>query len=311
MNKGLRELDAFQKINKMSRKAKDSTYRKLFPEYFVDQKLKALEQSNAAEKSYCDLVENYLQRARESMSDDINSALLNNLKLDFEHENLSRIVRAKFSNDPLCSFGSVRRPPGGRFNFGQSTRRGSEYFQALYLGNDYDTSFHESFHSKDESIGDFSHFKVKAKLDKYLDLRNKKVIEDFYDVIGAIKLPPEFKEFAAHYGVEPMSLVKNAKELQAAIFSERYKAWDTWVDQYSTSQWFGFYAYSLGIPAIIYPSIRYKEGFNLAIYMDNFKDTKNTVTFKTPGDWEHVPENRKYINSENHCDLQRSISKYQ
>ncbi|MCK6593952.1 MAG: RES family NAD+ phosphorylase [Bacteriovoracaceae bacterium] len=305
----MKQLDEFLKKSKLSQKARDFTFRKIIPEYFIDQKLKAFEQANEAEKAYCDLVENYLQRERENILDDINTSLLNNVKLDFINDDLSRIVRARFSKDPLCTLGSVKKPPGGRFNFGQTTRGGSNYFQALYLGSDYETAFNESFHSQEESIGDFAHFKVKANIDRYIDLRSTKAIDDFFRVISTIKIPQNFLTLAKDIDVEPMSLCASGKELYTSIFSDRYKAWDTWVDQFSTSQWFGYYVYSLGIPAIVYPSVRNKVGFNIVIFMDNLRDTDNFITFKDPESWEQVSENRKYINSDNQCDLQRSILK--
>lgn len=309
MNRGLRQLDAFLKKNKISRRARDAALRSIVPEYFIDQKLRAFEQSNNEERAYCDLVENYLQRERENRIDQINEALLKNVKTDFEHENLSRIVRAQFHKDPLCCYGSVRKPPGGRFNFGQTTRGASNYFQALYLANEYNTAFQESYHSEDESIGNFAHFNVQAKIDRYIDLRSGNAINDFFDVIQSITIPETFIELAKQINIEPMSLTKNGKELYASIFSERYKAWDTWVDQYSSSQWFGYYVYNLGIPAIVYPSVRNKEGFNLAVFTEHFKDTDNRIELKSPSDWENVPEERKFIDGENYCHIQKPIIK--
>ena len=137
MPKKLKELDAFLRRNKRSKQARDAVLRKIIPEYFVDQKLRQFEEYNEKERAYSDTVENFLQRERENRIDEINEALLKNVKNDLSKKNLSRIVRAKFSTDPLCPIGSIKRPPGGRFNFGQSTRFTCSYFQALYLANDY------------------------------------------------------------------------------------------------------------------------------------------------------------------------------
>ncbi len=306
MPKKLKELDAFLKKSGTRKRAQDAAFRYLSPEYFVDQKLIQFEEYNEKERAYSDTVENYLQREREKLIDDINESFLLNVKNDFEYSGLSRIVNAKFSTYPLCSIGSIKKPPGDRFNFGQSTRFTTNYFQALYLANNYDTAFSESYHSKDEAIGDFAHFKVAVKIDRYLDLRDKKVIKDFFKVVKTITLPDEFIKMAKDLKIEPMSLCKRSSELYNSIFSERYKAWDTWLDQYSPSQWLGFYVYKLGIPAIVYPSIRYKDGFNVAIYTDNFHETENEVRFKTPADWKQVAEDRKYINSANFKELQQS-----
>ncbi len=307
MPKMPRELDQFLKKAKRAKQAKDAIVRRLFPEYFVEAKLKHFEVMSEKERAYCETVENFLQRERENRISEINDSLLSNIKLQYEHDDLSRIVRAKFSTDPLCPIGSVRRPPGGRFNFGQTTRLASNYFQALYLANDFETALAETYHSKEESIGDFMHCKVSVKIDRYLDLRDKKVIKGFFDTIKTIKIPTEFVDLAVDLGVEPMSICKDDSEIYNAIFSERYKAWDTWVDQYSPSQWLGFYIYSLGIPAVIYPSVRDQRGFNLAIYPDNFKDTENLISLKTPEHFLEIKEERKSIHSDNYREIQESI----
>ncbi|POB13630.1 RES family NAD+ phosphorylase [Halobacteriovorax sp. DA5] len=307
MPKRLREFDRFLQRNKRSKAARDAILRRAIPEYFVDEKLRQFEEYNEKERAYSDTVENYLQREREKRIDDINDVFLKHIKTDYKYDNLSRIVRAKFHRDPLCCIGSVKRPPGGRFNFGQTTRITTNYFQALYLANDYDTAFAECFHSEDESIGDFAHFKVTAKIDRYLDLRDKNVIGDFFKVIKDIKLPNEYIELAKQLGVEPMSLCLKETELYNAIFSERYKAWDTWVDQYAPSQWFGYYVYDLGIPAIVYPSVRDAKGFNLAVYTENFEDTDNEIKLSSSLDWSQVSQERSYIDSNNFADIQKQV----
>jgi len=73
---------------------------------------------------------------------------------EYQQVGLSRIVSGNYSKNPLCSLGSIRRPPGGRFNFG-SISSAIKDFQCLYLASDFETAFAECYHHEyDESVGD-------------------------------------------------------------------------------------------------------------------------------------------------------------
>lgn len=299
--------DDYKNRSAQSKKAKDALKRRLFPEVFVEKELQAFEKYTENQKEYRKLAEGYLEEERAKRLDEIFRIFHSVKKIDYKHDELHRIVRSRFSSDPLNAVGSVERPPGGRFNFGKSTRYVTNYFHCLYLGDSYETSFEESFHSAEESIGDFSSFKVKATLDSYLDLTEDKPYELFFDVIKDIKLPKDFEKLAQDKGVAPMSLASSAHALKTSILSPNYKAWDTWLDRFSPSQWFGYYVQQSGINGILYPSVRKDGGVNLAVFVDNFEGSNSTVSLAKPEAWPSVPEPRKLINSDNFLEFMKIV----
>ncbi|MBX3022239.1 MAG: RES family NAD+ phosphorylase [Bdellovibrionales bacterium] len=63
----------------------------------------------------------------------------------------------------------------------------------------------------------------------------------------------------------------------SSIFEQNFTQWQTLTNVPSNSQWLGFYAFLAGIQAIIYPSIRNPEGYNLAVYPENLRETDSFV----------------------------------
>ena len=177
------QLRLFLARGNKSRTARDAVQRKLFPEYFVDQKLKRLEEASDTEIAYIKTTNQFIIDARLDLEDEISESIWNASKPNLILKNQYRIVKSRHSNDPLCTFGSIRRPPGGRFNFGQTTRQGLEYFHALYVAEDYDTSFNEVYHSNVESPGDFTCILLDIEIDRYLDLTDEMSLKLYFDVI--------------------------------------------------------------------------------------------------------------------------------
>lgn len=292
--------DDFKRKNSISKQAKDEMFRRAMPEQFVEKELKAFENYTQSQKEYRGLTETYLERERERRLENILTGLNSAKKSDLAETQFHRIVRSRFSHNPLCSVGSVERPPGGRFNFGKSTRFVTNYFYCLYVGDSYETSFEESFYSTEESIGDFASFKIDVKIDSFLDLTTDAPYEAFYEVIKDIRLPADFEKFALARGIQPMSLVNSPQALKLAIMSPNWKSWDTWLDLFAPSQWFGYYAQLAGIGGILYPSARRDGGKNLAIFMDNFEATGSEVALSNPNEWPLINEALKKINSDNY-----------
>lgn len=299
MTKKINIFQTLEEKGKNLRWFKDQAFKRTNPTAYVENELKRIEKYSQAQISYAKVVEGYLADERDKIFPQIEQALTQNLKQNLHLKDLSRIVRSQFSQDPLNSIGSIKRPPGGRFNFGQTTRFHSDYFKALYIAEDYDTAFEENYHSTKESIGDFAHFKTEVFLEDYLDLREDKAVIDFFNVLNTIKMPPEFKKLAKQLKVDPVELCSSSELLKRYIFTPKFKAWDTWLDQYSHSQWFGFYCYRAKIPGIIYPSVRYAGKFNIAIFYENFENSTSFVKLQKPEDWPTVAEDRKIVNKDN------------
>lgn len=304
-----KKTDIFEELNKISKEKKrlwELGMMRIAPEKFVEHKLKQFEKYTESQVTYANLVETYLISARNNIIDQIEKSLTQNLKRNLKLDNLSRIVSSRFAHDPLNSIGSIKRPPGGRFNFGQTTTFSSNYFQALYLAEDYDTAFEETYHStQDSNISNFLHSKVECFLEDYLDLRDDKVFSEFFRVIDSIRIPKQFDIIANQFNVDPIILCPSAEVLKQHIFSPLFKAWDTYLNQFSLSQWFGFYCYQARIPGMIYPSVRHDGKFNIVIFYDNFENTNSYVGLSKPKDFPFINDTRKLVDKNNFNDLMK------
>lgn len=308
MRKGLRKKSGksdFQKYFKQSRRPS--------AEKLVESHLVNLEKETA---DICSFWEDYwlfLSREREKRLDDIKEALFEAREPTFIDESLSRIVSGNFSKNPLCTLGSVRRPPGGRFNFGSISSSLSD-FHCLYVASDYRTAEAEFFHYEhDQTIGEgqlsredmalvrgsFLHCKIKACLENILDLRNKESLVGFVEVIKNIRPPRHLQERATALELGNLTTVSNVDRLLLTLFEPNFKQWGIWITQPSNSQWIGHYAHLAGIQAIIYPSCRKVSdtSFNLAIFPDNLKESLSTVALAD--NVQHVEDSLTVMNGSN------------
>lgn len=257
----------------------------------------------------------FLSRERERRIDDIKEALFDAREADFNHDSLSRIVSGNFSKNPLCTLGSIRRPPGGRFNFGAISSALTD-FQCLYVANDYYTAHAEYFlHEHDEKYGEgnlsgeeltnfshgtFLHCRIKATLENILDLRKSESLNGFVDIIKSIKPPRHLQARATTLELGKLTTVDSAEKLRLTLFEPNFKQWGVWITQPSNSQWLGHYARLAGIQAIIYPSCRKvgDDSFNLAIYPDNIK--KSTSLVSLADNVQHVVDSNRQMDSSNY-----------
>ena len=251
----------------------------------------------------------YLANEREKIINQIENSILKSSISGHSEKNLSRIVNSEFSTTPLSCKGSYISPPGGRFNFGQSISY-KTYFPALYVSSSFEVAFYEKFQLEENTkVGElsgldlslrkpdsFSYLRINLFLDKIVDLRQMDVINAFYEVIKDIKMPEFYKKQAKKLKIS-MDIIKSSSFMKEAILQINYQQWDYWIDCPSPSQWFGHYARLAGIQGIIYPSVRYKSGFNIAIFPDQFENSSSYVELSDQLD--HVDINQRKLDSKN------------
>lgn len=66
------------------------------------------------------------------------------------------------------------------------------------------------------------------------------------------------------------------------LLDPNYAQSPTIVDQPAASQWFGFYVKEAGIQGIVYPSVRNKIGYNLAVFPENIIGTNAKLRLLDP-----------------------------
>lgn len=228
----------------------------------------------------------FFAHRRAQMMDELKSALLGNT-IEFEFSDWRRIISHKFSNNPLSSVGSVKSFPGGRFNIGTIDERYPQ-FAALYLAEDTGTSFLEMSGIKpDDSVdgltgkelavaGNFSHFVIRGKLSNVLDLTNQNSLKQFYQCIKKITLPIYYQKRAKELQISSMPPVNSLSALLKTIFAEDWRLMPMQFDTPANSQIIGQIAYSAGIEAILYPSVKTNKNV-LAVFPENVHDSDSFV----------------------------------
>ena len=257
------------------------------PEIAIHNQLVELEKLTSDQIELWGEFQRYLASEREKRLPELLDALTENRQSEIVIENGSRIVETMYATNPLCSVGSVIRPPGGRFNFGPIS---SFYktFHALYLASDYQTAFSEKFPPPDNmdsselqpeqyalaQATSFVHSRVKISLSNVLDLRNANALKGFSEIVCRRETPKKFKEWGEQVGFPDLGTIQNENALFENILAKNYEQWCFLLDQPSNSQWLGHYAKKAGMEGIIYPSVRNTEGFNVAIFPENIEESE-------------------------------------
>jgi len=295
---------------------------KLSTEQRIEYALCNLEKANKKVRSFHKDYQTYLATQRNILIDDI----INSLKKvgRKRHKGIFyRVVSAKYMNDPLCTSGSLLY--SGRFNFGNISYDYTP-FACLYVSNNLDGAKHEKFPNKENEFlstsemslipnDSFLTSRCKINLTKCMDIRTTDSLIDFTKVIAQINPTNSFqrkwrkmnRKVSGKNKVEKLETIKKPEVLSQYLLEVYYEQWITWLDIPSNSQWFGHYVKETGIEAIIYPSVRYKECYNLAIYPENF-GSKSYVCLID----EHtsVPIERIEINKKNYKFFEQSFENF-
>lgn len=267
--------------------------RKIIPGQYLESQLVKLEKLNEDTRNLWARLQDYLASERERILDEILDSLRATAISDYTCENLSRIVGSKYARNPLSSKGSYLMPPGGRFNFGQSSSYHS-YFPALYLANNFETAFLEKFGEKENykcensltvldlalrKTESFLHVRADVNLERVIDLREMDSFDAFYDSVKHLEMPREIQLEAKRLKAS-MQMLSSSESVRGAVLAKDYEQWDFWIDQPSPSQWLGHYVRLAGIQGIIYPTVKSEDGFNLAVFPENFEESESTIQIK-------------------------------
>lgn len=265
--------------------------RRLTPEEVIHDQILRLGRLDRKYIRYFSSFYSHLASEREKILDKILDVMWSARTVNLEMTNASRIVDAIYQTHPLCSVGSISEPPGGRFNFAMISSYFQD-FQALYIANDYETAFRERFKETTGTltanelalrpINSFTHVRLNVRLDNCLDVRSKKTLEPLAELLSKIKATPEHRAQARKLGLGIPVTLQNASELFFQMTNPHYQHLPTWLDQPAPSQWLGHFARQAGFQGVVFPSVRNLEGFNVAIFLDNFKDSSCQLRLVDP-----------------------------
>ncbi len=286
----------------------------LSPEQYVEYVLCNLQKASTRIRIFYKDYHTYLATERNLLLDEILQSL-KKVGKKIKKDIFYRVVLSQYMNDPLCTSGSLSY--SGRFNFGYNISYDYPKFSCLYVSNHSDGAKSEKFPNPDHKVlssaeislipnRSFLTSRCEVHLTKNcIDLRTPDCLKYFTQIISKIEPPARFqkkwkkmnRKVRGQSKVEPLRTIKTLQQLYQALFEIYYEQWMTFLDVPSNSQWFGYYVKSAGIEAIIYPSIRHKNYYNMAIYPDNF-GPKSYVRLADLH--KSVPQDRKEINKSNH-----------
>lgn len=209
----------------------------------------------------------------------------------FEFQKWQRVVRYKYSLEPLNTKGSLT-DPGGRFNVGQIDPARYPAFPALYLAKDKGTAFAEVLGretnidsltpeelalTKPDSITVVS---VSGKLESVLDIRQRSNLTAFVNLIRDFKLSKSLVLNARRLRF-PLQLIRSAKELGTVLELQNWRNWPMIFDVPSACQVFGSLVMNAGIEGILYGSAITKREC-LVIFPQNFLNSPSFLELDDP-----------------------------
>lgn len=311
MGKKFNGLKVLDKIRGSAVKKKQEFKKKYFPTLFLNEEIeildKNLEKYIQLQKLYCEYFHHQRLLRKNAITDIINECLID----EFESNTLWRVVTHEFSQDPLCTVGSIMKPPGGRFNFGRGLEA-YEKFHCLYLGDSVQTCLSEKFHEDETYNGetisrdflslniDKSHssYKIKCTLENVIDLRDDKFMKKFLSSIEDIPDPVDLNITSKFYGWRKQTSIKTLNKLRDSLLDPNYTHSGMTYGLPSNSQWLGYYFYQHNIQAVIYPSVRNTTGYNIAVFVDNLHDS-NSSYVQLSDEIKFITPDRRIINKSN------------
>lgn len=304
-------LDDLEQVRGKTLAKRSALKKKFFPTAYLNDEIELIDKNLASyiqlQRQFCE----YYQYQRILRKDKINEAIKDCLISDFEIENAWRVVGHKFSQDPLCTLGSIVRPPGGRFNIGCGLD-GYEKFHCLYLADSVQTALFEKYHHHEVYEGEniskeflaldinesHSNFKIKLNLDNVIDLRDDKFLKRFLQYIDDIEEPIGLNKISKASGWRESYPISSLDNLKRSLFDVNYTHSGITYGVPSNPQWLGFHCLKYGVQAIIYPSVRNKSGYNIAVFIDNITNSVSSVV-ELADEIKYVTESRRKIYKKN------------
>lgn len=245
-----------------------------------------------SKKLYEDLVEFHwryyseLAFQRRKIREQLNASLRGAAK-PFEFSQWQRIVKYKYSLDPLSTKGSLS-DPGGRFNIGAVDPTRYPMFPALYLAADKGTALAEVL-GRDKGVGSLtaeelaltnpasiSAVSVSGKLDAVLDIRVSGNLSNFVTLIKDFRLSRPLISEARRLGWSPLRLITTVAELKTILMLDNWRNWPMLYDVPAGGQIFGGVAVDAGIEGILYESVLTDKEC-LAVFPTNFLNSSSYV----------------------------------
>ncbi len=219
---------------------------------------------------------------RDQFSEQIKTAIFQAHEGPFNLKRWRRIVRYKYSMEPLSVQGSMT-DPGGRFNLGEIHPNNFIPFPALYLASDRATGLQEALsqdvnrenenHAFDSALANpasFSDVSVSGTLETVINLSNPERLEPLIKIIRTFTVPPHLCIAAKELGFQEPKLVRDTETLIQALLAPNWREWPMQFDVPSTSQIFGRIVEQSGIAGIVYPS-KFTHLDCLAAFPQNFE----------------------------------------
>jgi hypothetical protein len=249
-----------------------------------------------SKKLYGDLVEFHwryyseLAFQRRRIREELNRSL-RNAAAAFQFSGWQRVVKYKYSLDPLSAQGSLF-DPGGRFNVGAIDSTRHPMFLALYLAADKGTALAEVL-GRDKDVGSLtpeqlaltkpesiSAVSVTGKLDAVIDIRMSGNLSKFVSLIKDFKLSKPLISEARRLGA-PVKLITTVAELKTVLMLDNWRNWPMLYDVPAGSQIFGGIAVDAGVEGILYESVLTGKEC-LAVFPQNFLNSSSYVGLDDP-----------------------------
>ena len=267
-----------------------------------------------SKKLYEDLVEFHwryyseLAFQRRRIREELNSSL-RNAAAGFQFSRWQRVVKYKYSLDPLSAKGSLS-DPGGRFNVGAIDPTRYPMFPALYLAADKATALAEVL-GRDKDRGSLtpeelaltkpdsiSAVSVSGRLDAVVDIRMSGNLSAFVNLIKSFRLSKPLTVEARRLGF-PLQLITTVAELKPVLMVANWRNWPMLYDVPAGGQIFGGVAVDAGIEGILYESVLTGKEC-LAVFPQNFLNSSSYVELDDPAPSDDV---RTRIDSTNFAEF--------
>lgn len=230
---------------------------------------------------YCELA-----YQRSSVEVEIRHALLDAVVGPFKFKKWQRVLRWKYSNEPLCVAGSLT-DPGGRFNIGDISKDHFKPFPALYVAKDKETALQEalcqSISKENEKRAlesalanptSTTNCSMSGKLYRLLDLNKPKKLQEFIDVIKDFRIPEDLRRRARIFK-ETLELATTVQNLMEGVLINNWRVWPMQFDVPAPSQILGQLVVGIGVEGILYPS-KFTTKDCLAIFPQNLMNPEPT-----------------------------------
>lgn len=246
---------------------------------------------------------------RSKILGELQLALIDRCTRSYRFDSWQRVIRYKYSLDPLNTRGSLI-DPGGRFNIGDINPNLFPPFSALYMAVDKDTALQETLGQnnvdgmspQELALTDpqsISVIAIKGELDQLFDLHDQTNLEPFLDLIKGFKLSRGLQRRAQKLRASCQP-VRTMKELLYSFVQPNWREFPMLFDIPSNSQLFGQIVSSANIQGILYPS-KLSSKQCLAVFPKTFKNSSSYVQLVGDLPNPNVPKRIDSNNYESFC----------